>query len=96
MNRLCRVARAKHLIVTVLARRGVLLKRSTGDCEQQAVVAVIRSAFSTEPMARWTFPDPATYLRVWPEAGRALGTKISHIEPHTLPPAESPQPCARC
>jgi GNAT superfamily N-acetyltransferase len=34
---------------------------------------VITLAFSTDPMARWTFPDPATYLRVWPQVARAFG-----------------------
>ena len=47
--------------------------RSEGD--QQAVVAVITLAFSTDPMARWTFPDPATYLSVLPEMVRAFGEK---------------------
>ena len=45
------------------------------ETEQQAVVAVITLAFSTDPMARWTFPDPAMYLRVWPEVVRAFGAK---------------------
>ena len=51
------------------------VRPASGESEQQAVVAVITLAFSTDPMARWTFPDPATYLRVWPEIVRAFGGK---------------------
>lgn len=49
------------------------IRAARSDSEQQAVVAVITLAFSTDPMARWTFPDPATYLRVWPQVVRAFG-----------------------
>ena len=43
------------------------------ETDREAVVAAITLAFSTDPMARWTFPDPATYLRVLPEVARAFG-----------------------
>jgi ribosomal protein S18 acetylase RimI-like enzyme len=50
--------------------------RSVGnESEQQVALAVITLAFSTDPMARWTFSDPATYLKVWPEVARAFGEK---------------------
>jgi ribosomal protein S18 acetylase RimI-like enzyme len=49
------------------------VRSARSESEQQAVVAVITLAFSTDPMARWTFPDPATYLRVWPEVAGAFG-----------------------
>lgn len=53
------------------------------DSEQQAVVAVMTLAFSTDPMARWTFPDPATYLEVWPQVVRAFGGNgIAHGAAH--------------
>lgn len=51
------------------------VRSARSESEQQAVVAVITLAFSTDPMARWTFPEPATYLRVWPEVTRAFGDK---------------------
>lgn len=51
------------------------VRSARSESEQQAVVAVIPLAFSTDPMARWTFPEPATYLRVWPEVARAFGDK---------------------
>ncbi len=47
--------------------------RSAADHEQQAVIGVITLAFSSDPMARWSFPDPATYLAVMPTLARAFG-----------------------
>lgn len=41
--------------------------------EQQAVIDVITLAFSTDPMARWAYPDPAIYLAAMPAAIRAFG-----------------------
>jgi GNAT superfamily N-acetyltransferase len=51
------------------------VRPARGPSEQEAVVAAITLAFSTDPMARWTFPEPATYLRIWPEVVRAFGDK---------------------
>jgi hypothetical protein len=47
--------------------------RPAGSGEQDTVVGVITLAFSTDPMARWSFPDPATYLAVMPDLARAFG-----------------------
>lgn len=47
--------------------------RSATETDQQAVIGVITLAFSSDPMARWAFPDPATYLAVMPEVVRAFG-----------------------
>jgi ribosomal protein S18 acetylase RimI-like enzyme len=47
--------------------------RAAGVGEGDAVVGVITLAFSTDPMARWTLPDPATYLAVMPDLVRAFG-----------------------
>jgi GNAT superfamily N-acetyltransferase len=49
------------------------VRSATSESEQQAVVAVITLAFSADPMTRWAFPDPATYLRVMPQLARAFG-----------------------
>jgi ribosomal protein S18 acetylase RimI-like enzyme len=46
---------------------------AANDADQQAVVTVITLAFCNDPMARWAFPDPATYLRVMPQVARAFG-----------------------
>lgn len=43
------------------------------ESDQQAVIAVITLAFSGDPMARWAFPDPATFLEVLPQIARAFG-----------------------
>ena len=47
--------------------------RPADDVDRRAVIDVITLAFSTDPMARWSFPDPATYLAVMPELIRAFG-----------------------
>jgi GNAT superfamily N-acetyltransferase len=49
------------------------VRSATSESEREAVVAVITLAFSSDPMARWAFPDPATYLRVMPDVARAFG-----------------------
>lgn len=50
-----------------------LTVRSATEADQKAVIDVITLAFSTDPMARWSFPDPATYLSVMPGIIRAFG-----------------------
>jgi GNAT superfamily N-acetyltransferase len=47
--------------------------RSASEQDQQGVIDVITLAFSTDPMARWAYPNPATYLAVMPETVRAFG-----------------------
>jgi ribosomal protein S18 acetylase RimI-like enzyme len=47
--------------------------RAAGEAEQQAVIDVITLAFSTDPMARWAYPNPHTYLAVMPETIKAFG-----------------------
>jgi GNAT superfamily N-acetyltransferase len=47
--------------------------RAVSEQEQQAVIDVITLAFSTDPMARWSYPDPATYLAIMPETTKAFG-----------------------
>jgi hypothetical protein len=36
------------------------VRSASSENEQRAVIAVITPAFSTDPMTRWAFPDPAT------------------------------------
>jgi ribosomal protein S18 acetylase RimI-like enzyme len=43
--------------------------------EEAAVVDVITLGFSADPMARWSFPDPRTYLTQMPRLVRAFGGK---------------------
>lgn len=47
--------------------------RAASEREQQAVIDVITLAFSSDPMARWAYPEPATYLAAMPETIRAFG-----------------------
>jgi GNAT superfamily N-acetyltransferase len=46
---------------------------AVSEREQQAVIDVITLAFSTDPMARWAYPNPATYLAIMPEMIKAFG-----------------------
>src|SRR5262249_34737877 len=39
----------------------------------ERAVAVIVLAFSTDPVARWTYPDPRQYLTLFPAFVRAFG-----------------------
>jgi GNAT superfamily N-acetyltransferase len=50
-----------------------LTVRSAGEQDQQAVVDVITLAFSTDPMARWAYPQAATYLAAMPQTIKAFG-----------------------
>lgn len=43
--------------------------------EVDAIVGVITLAFSTDPVARWSLPDPRTYLDVMPSVVRAFGER---------------------
>src|ERR671913_13907 len=47
--------------------------RAVSEQEQQAVIDVITLAFSTDPMARWAYPNPQTYLAIMPETVKAFG-----------------------
>jgi GNAT superfamily N-acetyltransferase len=47
--------------------------RAVSEREQQAVIDVITLAFSADPMARWAYPNPATYLAIMPETISAFG-----------------------
>lgn len=59
--------------------------RSATGRDQQAVIDVITLAFTTDPMARWAFPDPATYLAVMPSVARAFGGNgFAHGAAHLL------------
>src|SRR5262245_1516714 len=47
--------------------------RSASASEEGSAVGVIVLAFGTDPMARWSFPDPDVYLREMPEFVRGFG-----------------------
>jgi ribosomal protein S18 acetylase RimI-like enzyme len=41
--------------------------------DQDHIIAVLALAFSTDPGARWTYPDPRKYLSNFPDIVRAFG-----------------------
>lgn len=47
--------------------------RSASDADRHTVIGVITLAFAADPMVRWAFPDPATYLAVMPQIAAAFG-----------------------
>lgn len=47
--------------------------RSASDTDRHTVIGVITLAFATDPIVRWAFPDPATYLAVMPQVAAAFG-----------------------
>jgi ribosomal protein S18 acetylase RimI-like enzyme len=47
--------------------------RTAIEREEQAVIDVLTLAFSTDPMARWAYADPQTYLAFFPETVKAFG-----------------------
>ena len=50
--------------------------RSAKEQDKKAVIDVITLAFSTDPMARWAYPDPAPYLAAMPETIKAFGRML--------------------
>jgi len=51
-----------------------IIKTATA-ADEAAVIAVVVLAFSADPAARWTWPDPDQYLRHFPSLVRAFGGK---------------------
>jgi len=50
------------------------IKTATAS-DQDHTIATVVLAFSADPMARWSYPDPHEYLRYFPDLVRALGGK---------------------
>ena len=48
---------------------------SSFDIRAEAATSVITLAFSTDPIARWTYPDPDQYLQFFPQFIRAFAGK---------------------
>ena len=49
------------------------VKTASTEAEQKAVISVLSLAFSTDPMARWSQPDPQKYVENFPALARAFG-----------------------
>jgi ribosomal protein S18 acetylase RimI-like enzyme len=59
---------------------------SSFDIRAEAATSVITLAFSTDPIARWTYPDPDQYLEYFPRfikafAGRAFENGTAYLAP---------------
>lgn len=50
------------------------IKTATASDEDH-IIAVVVLAFSADPVARWTYPDPHEYLRYFPDIVKAFGGK---------------------
>jgi ribosomal protein S18 acetylase RimI-like enzyme len=51
-----------------------IIKTATAS-DEASLIAVVVLAFSADPAARWTWPDPQQYLRHFPTFVKALGGK---------------------
>lgn len=49
--------------------------RDATGADQGAVVDVITLAFAADPMARWSLPNPDSYLKAMPDLVRAFGAR---------------------
>lgn len=47
--------------------------RTAGKGDERAVLSSLTLAFSTDPAARWLYPDPHQFLTHFPEFARAFG-----------------------
>lgn len=65
------------------ARAAASTVTATPQSDAEQAVAVIVLAFSTDPAARWTYPDPKQYLAHFPAIVRAFGGKaLAHGTGH--------------
>ncbi len=50
------------------------IKTATASDQDQTIATVVL-AFTADPMARWSYPDPHQYLKYFPDLVRAVGGK---------------------
>jgi GNAT superfamily N-acetyltransferase len=59
--------------------------RSASEADRQTVIGLITLAFAADPMARWAYPNPATYLAIMPEIVTAFGgNSFQHRTAHLV------------
>ena len=59
--------------------------RPAGPADEPQAVGVITLAFAADPMVRWAFPDPGTYLNLMPDFVRAFGGNgLAHGATHLV------------
>lgn len=67
-----------------MSRTAIHVRRADPADEPQAV-GVITLAFAADPMPRWAFPDPQTYLNPMPDFVRAFGGNgLTHGATHLV------------
>jgi GNAT superfamily N-acetyltransferase len=47
--------------------------KSASEAEREQAIGVLTLAFTGDPMARWSLPDPVTYLEIFPRLAKAFG-----------------------
>lgn len=52
---------------------GTIPIKTATPSDQDHIISVLALAFSTDPGARWTYPDPSKYLSYFPEVIKAFG-----------------------
>jgi len=78
---------------------------AVAPADTERAVAVITLAFSADPVTRWTYPEPAQYLALFPVLVRAFGGgafsegTARHVENYAgaalwLPPGKEPDDAA--
>src|SRR5882757_2176866 len=59
--------------MTVMEKIGQPVVAPVAPADVEATIAVLVLAFMADPVARWTYPDPEEYLRLFPPFLRAFG-----------------------
>ena len=54
---------------------------AVAPADAERAVAVLTLAFSADPVTRWTYPEPAQYLALFPVLVRAFGGALSQKGP---------------
>ena len=65
--------------INSVAKTGIGDFRNAYSAEAERVVSIIALAFSTDPSARWIYPEPAEYLAHFPTFIRAFAGKSFEI-----------------
>jgi ribosomal protein S18 acetylase RimI-like enzyme len=66
-------------------RMATAIIKTAAASDEARAVAVVTLAFSTDPAARWTWPDPKQFLEAFPSVVRAFGGKaFGHDSAHCV------------
>ncbi len=56
-----------------VARKNSAVVGTVVNADEARAIATVALAFATDPMMRWSFPDPAKYMAIVPDFVRAFG-----------------------